>query len=175
MKKKPIVYLAGFECFLPNGKELAKEAVSCCKELGFEPISAVLGTEDDPTIDTTNKLQAAKQIFKNCINHINECDIFIANLNNFRGWEPDSGTCFALGYAYTQGKKLYAYMDDTRPCYEKYIGSIHYDGSFWRDDLGAFFESGACNLMMSGPAKVIEGTIKDTLLVIKEDLEKEEA
>ncbi|MCF0115481.1 MAG: hypothetical protein HUJ56_09020, partial [Erysipelotrichaceae bacterium] len=81
----------------------------------------------------------------------------------------------ALGYAYSLGKKLYGFMDDTRPCYEKYIGSIHYDEGLWRDDLGAFFESGACNLMMSGPAKIIEGTIKDTLLAIKEDIEKEEA
>ncbi len=171
MNKKPVVYIAGFECFLPNGRELAKQAVELCEEMGFEAISPVMGHPIGEEIDFSKGKQAvAKQIFFNNIKYINHCDLVVANLNNFRGWEPDGGTCFELGYAYTQGKKLYGFMDDIRPCYEKYIGNIHKDGFFWRDDNGAFFESGACNLMISGPATIVRGTFADALKKAKEDM-----
>ena len=170
MKKKPLVYIAGPECFQPNGKELAEKAIRLCEEYGFEGLSPVVGHPSLPAIDfSQGKKAAAKQIFYKNISLINMCDLVIANLNNFRGWEPDGGTCFELGYAYTQDKKLYAFMDDKRPCYEKYVGNIHFDGVFWRDDNGAFFESGCCNLMMNAPATVVEGTFEDALKKAKED------
>lgn len=175
MKKKPIVYIAGFECFMPNGKDLAAKAVKLCEEVGFEGISPILGHSSGSEIDfSKGKKAAAKQIFLNNINYINSCDAVIANLNNFRGWEPDGGTCFEIGYAYSQGKKLYAFMDDTRPCYEKYIGSIHFDGGLWRDESGAFFESGCCNLMMNAPTKVVEGDFAAALAAAKADFDLQE-
>lgn len=170
MNKKPVIYIAGFECFMPNGDQLAKRAVELCDEYGFEGLSPVIGNSTGEEIDfSKGKKAAARQIFFNNINYINQCDLVIANLNNFRGWEPDGGTCFELGYAYSQGKKLYAFMDDTRPCYEKYIGIIHKDGPFWRDDKGAFFESGSCNLMMSAPAQIVEGDFERALKKARED------
>ena len=170
MKKKPVVYIAGPECFYPNGAELAKEALALCEKYGFEGISPVLGHPLGDEVDfSQGKKSAAKQIFYNNIRYINNCDLVIANINNFRGWEPDGGTCFEIGYAYSQGKKLYGFMDDTRPCYEKYIGNVHWDGVFWRDDNGAFFETGACNLMISGPAQIIEGDFEAALKKAYED------
>ena len=77
-----------------------------------------------------------------------------------------------LGLA--KGKKLYGFIDDMRPCYEKYIGSIHKDEGFWRDDNGAFFESGCVNLMISGPAKIAQGGLEQALQMIKKDLEQGE-
>ncbi len=167
---KKTVYIAGFECFLPDGRERAQRAVALCEKYGWQGISPVLGHESGKEIDfSKGGPRAARQIFQNNINYINLCDIIIANINNFRGWEPDGGTCFELGYAFSQGKKLYAFIDDDRPCYEKYIGSIHKDGPFWRDDNGAFFESGCCNLMISGPARIVRGTFRDALeLAVKE-------
>ena len=170
MNKKPVVYIAGPECFRPDGTELAKKAVELCEKYDFEGISPVLGHPLGDEVDfSQGKKSAAKQIFYNNIRYINNCDLVIANINNFRGWEPDGGTCFEIGYAYSQGKKLYGFMDDTRPCYEKYIGNVHWDGVFWRDDNGAFFETGACNLMISGPAQIIEGDFEAALKKAYED------
>jgi len=170
MDKKPVVYIAGPECFQPDGLQLAQAAVALCEKYGFEGISPVLGHPLGDEIDfSQGKAYAAKQIFNNNIRYINHCDLVIANVNNFRGWEPDGGTCFELGYAYTQGKKLYGFMADTRPCYEKYIGNVHWDGVFWRDDNGAFFETGACNLMISGPAQIIEGDFEAAVKKAHED------
>ena len=39
----------------------------------------------------------------------------------------------------------------------------------WRDDNGAFFENGCCNLMINAPATVVEGEFKDALLKAKAD------
>ena len=175
MNKKPLVYIAGPECFQPNGKELARQALQLCEKYGFEGLSPVIGHPSLPPVDFSNgKKEAAKQIFRKNISLINMCDLVIANLNNFRGWELDAGTCFEIGYAYTQDKKLYGFMDDTRPCYEKYIGSIHYDAPFWRDDNGAFFESGACDLMISGHAQVIQGGLEEALKKAREDFDCQE-
>ena len=171
MNKKPGVYIAGPECFMPDGKEKAAAALALCDKLGFEGISPAMGHPLGDEIDfSKGKQEAAKQIFRNNIKFINHCDIIIANVNNFRGWEPDGGTCFEIGYGYSQGKKLYVFLDDVRPCYEKYIGNIHNDGIFWRDDNGAFFESGCLNLMISGPATVVQGGFEDALKKAKEDL-----
>ena len=176
MNKKPMVYIAGPECFQPNARELAEEALSLCEKYGFEGLSPVIGHPSLPKIDfSQGRPAAAKQIFEKNIKLINMCDLVIANLNNFRGWEPDSGTCFEIGYAYTQGKKMYGFMDDTRPCYEKYIGNVHYDAPFWRDDNGAFFESGACNLMISAHATIAEGNFEDALKKAAEDFKIQEA
>ncbi len=170
LKSKPVVYIAGFECFLPDGEERAKKALEECRLAGFEGISPALGDPENPPVDfSKGKQEAAKQIFFNNIKSIDRCDLVIANANNFRGWEPDGGTCFELGYAFSQGKKLYCFMDDVRPCYEKYIGRIHRDGPFWRDDNGAFFESGPCNLMISGPAKIAKGGFAEVLRVAARD------
>lgn len=171
--KRPVVYIAGPECFMPDSKERAERAVKLCDEYGFDAISPVLGSPDAEPLDfSKGKLEAARQIFRNNIKYINNCDLVIANVNNFRGWEPDGGTCFEIGYAWTQGKKIYVFLDDTRPCYEKYVGSIYNDGAYWRDSQGAFFESGCLNLMISGHATVVDGTIKEALETAKRDFEE---
>ena len=129
---------------MPNGYRLATHAKELCDEYGFEILSPVLGDGNNEDFSSLTKERTAKKIFENNIGFIDKCDILVANINNFRGWEPDSGTCFEIGYAYSKGKKLYCFIDDMRPCYEKYIGSIHKDEGFWRDDNGAFFRIQLC-------------------------------
>jgi nucleoside 2-deoxyribosyltransferase len=43
----------------------------------------------------------------------------LANLNPFRGAEPDSGTCVEIGYALALGKRVVGYADDLRPLRER--------------------------------------------------------
>ncbi len=166
------IYIAGFECFLENGMEISKKSVDLCKKEGFVGISPMIGLEGvGEELDfKKDKKEVAKTIFQNNLKYIEKSDIIIANLNNFRGWELDAGVCFEIGYAYTKNKKIYGFMSDTRPCYEKYIGNVHKDGVFWRDDNGAFFEGGVCNLMISGHATIVEGDFEAALLRVKNDL-----
>ena len=57
-----------------------------------------------------------------------------ANLNTFRGKEPDSGTCFEIGYAYALGKKIYGYLEDDRTMLEK-MGAAADENGFAVEDF----------------------------------------
>lgn len=50
-------------------------------------------------------------LFKNDIEALNNCDVVVAYLD---GRVPDEGTCFEMGYAYAQGKPVYAVLTDSR-------------------------------------------------------------
>lgn len=51
------------------------------------------------------------QLFANDIEALDLCDIVVAYLD---GRVPDDGTCFEMGYAYAQGKLVYAVRTDSR-------------------------------------------------------------
>ena len=80
----------------------------------------------------------------------------IANLNPFRGQEPDSGTCFEVGYAFAKGKPVFAYVADARAMREK-LGERDADG-FSVENFGL-----PLNLMLSSAATVVEGGFADAL------------
>ena len=43
-----------------------------------------------------------------------DCDIVLADLNDFRGFEPSTDVSFECGMGFQLGKKLFGYMGDTR-------------------------------------------------------------
>ena len=105
MNKK--IYIAGPEVFYPNACEILQYKNELCSKygyIGYSPFDNEIKTKD-------------KKEQRNIIKHKNEelirkCDIVIANLNSFRGFEPDSGTCFEVGFATALGKKIYVYLYD---------------------------------------------------------------
>jgi nucleoside 2-deoxyribosyltransferase len=54
----------------------------------------------------------ARWIYQANIGLIARADAVLANLDFFRGTEPDSGTCFEVGYAVALGKPVYGYIPD---------------------------------------------------------------
>jgi len=61
-----------------------------------------------------------------------EADFVIANLNDFRGKEPDSGTVWECGYASALGKDVFIYMKNTDHFNKKFTPEeLH-----WDEDLG---------------------------------------
>jgi nucleoside 2-deoxyribosyltransferase len=50
---------------------------------------------------------------------IRQCPVMLANLNPFRGMDPDSGTCAEVGYAKAMGKVIVAYTDSPEPYAER--------------------------------------------------------
>ncbi len=59
-----------------------------------------------------NSKENAFRIFKANIDIIERCDLVLANINEFRGSEPDSGTCFEIGYAVAKNIPVICYLDD---------------------------------------------------------------
>ncbi|MDG5789285.1 nucleoside 2-deoxyribosyltransferase [Evansella sp. AB-P1] len=161
------VYLAGFDVFYPNAKELGDEMKKICRANGFIGMFPM-----DNSISINRKLpksEIAKQIFQKNIELINEADIVVANLNVFRGAEPDSGTSFEIGYAYALKKKIYGYMDDSSSLPVKvsnYYSEVKEleDGIFIDKD-GIKIENldNPVNLMLSVPTTIIFGSFEDCI------------
>ena len=105
MKK---IYIAGPDVFEKDAQQIGKKYKELCLKYGFEGLYPL-----DNEIEFTTKKQTANKIYEANIDLIKEADIVIANLNAFRGKEPDSGTVWECGYATALGKEIYAYMDDS--------------------------------------------------------------
>lgn len=98
MSDKPIIYLAGPDVFLPNAQGLFAFKRQVLESIGYEvntPLD-VIATD-------------ANEIFKGNILRMQESDIILANLEAFRGTEPDSGTVFEVGFGVALGKQVITY------------------------------------------------------------------
>ena len=61
-----------------------------------------------------DKKAKAAAIFKDIVAKMKESDYLIANIEFFRGREPDSGTTFDIGMAHALGLKTYVYSRNKR-------------------------------------------------------------
>lgn len=93
------IYLAGPDVFRPDVRAWAESALEICRRYGFEPLLPIDHGETE-----------AARIFQANIDLIRKAQVVVANLNPFRGAEPDSGTCFEVGYALALGKKVFGYV-----------------------------------------------------------------
>ena len=109
------IYLAGPDVFETDAIEQGNALKKHCKEYGFEGLFPL----DNEIVCDGTPYEVAKTIREANIKLIEECDIVMANLNPFRGLEPDSGTVYEVGYAAALGKKVYAYASDLRPMLER--------------------------------------------------------
>ena len=89
------VYIAGPDVFYPDYPERVKRLRRLCASLNLTPL-----------IPGEELLHGAPEIVAHNLHMIREADAVVANLNPFRGREPDSGTCFECGYAAALGKPV---------------------------------------------------------------------
>ncbi|MGN0106752.1 MAG: nucleoside 2-deoxyribosyltransferase [Hominilimicola sp.] len=146
MKK---VYLAGWEVFRPDAVEVGKRLKKLCAKYDFEGMYPL-----------DNECDNAKDIYKGNIELIRESDCVIANVNAFRGYEPDSGTAFEIGYAAALGKKVIAYLSESRPMIEW----VKDENGYSVEDFGY-----PVNLMIAMGAEVVTGGAEDALKKLKEN------
>jgi nucleoside 2-deoxyribosyltransferase len=156
------LYLAGPEVFLPDAAEIVAEQRRICRELGLVPISPMDAGEDDGD----PALAPADRIFANNIEMIETADAVVANIDPFRGAEPDSGTAFEVGYAHGRGKPLYLWTEVTATAserVERYYGPLHVrDDGMLADQDDRMVENfgGPVNLMLVSPATVVLGSFE---------------
>lgn len=92
------IYLAGPDVFLKDALAMLKHKASLLEEAGYKVVTPL-----DSLLDNPYKIYAAN------ITMIEDCDIVVANVEPFRGTEPDSGTVFEIGYAAALGKHVFTY------------------------------------------------------------------
>lgn len=105
------IYLAGFDVFRADAVEQGAHLKALCLAHGFEGLYPL----DNALPAGLAGRAAAQWIYEQNIGLIRKADLVMANLNVFRGLEPDSGTAFEVGYAAALGKPVWAYTDDARP------------------------------------------------------------
>ncbi len=104
MKK---IYLAGPDVFEKDAITQGEALKKLCKDFGFEglfPLDNFI-QEDEP-----EKMAEAIRVAN--IKLIHKADIIMANLSPFRGFEPDSGTVYEVGFAEALGKPVFGYTSD---------------------------------------------------------------
>ncbi|MPN55245.1 hypothetical protein SDC9_202925 [bioreactor metagenome] len=112
----------------------------------------------------------AAQTLRRNAEHVRACDILIANLNDFHGWEPESDTSFECGMAFQLGKRLYGYMDSTLRMRDR-VPSLG-EANGWRDICGCNVENFdyPLNLMFASSMPVLEGTFEQVIEKIVKEL-----
>jgi nucleoside 2-deoxyribosyltransferase len=156
------LYLAGPDVFRPDAAAHGQRLVALCAEYGFTgvfPLAASL-----PQLATPQAVAA--HIYQANIAHIESCDAVLANLDFFRGAEPDSGTCFEVGYAVARGKPVVGYVAEEgsfaqriRERHPQAVQDAEHDVNGW-----ALEEFGLpLNLMLGVPCRIVVGDARAAL------------
>ena len=93
------LYLAGPDVFRRDALAWAEDVRRLCAEFGHEALTPL-----------NNDETAAERIYQSNVDLIARADCVVANLNPFRGEEPDSGTCVEVGMALAMSKRVVGYL-----------------------------------------------------------------
>jgi nucleoside 2-deoxyribosyltransferase len=154
MKSPVHLYLAGFDVFRPDAAEHGLALQQLCRQHGFV---GHYPTDPSPPPDRQGPA-LAHWILQSNLAAIRQADAVLANLNPFRGLEPDSGTAFEVGFAHALGKPVWAYVDDDRPLPRRVPHELHSDGrrfdaqGYQVEDFGL-----PLNLMLACSVRLVRG------------------
>jgi len=99
------VYLAGFDVFRADAVAHGERLRALAARHGFEGLYPL----DNTAPAGLSGPELARWIYRANVALIERADLVMANLNPFRGAEPDSGTAFEVGYAVALGKPVWGY------------------------------------------------------------------
>jgi nucleoside 2-deoxyribosyltransferase len=159
------LYLAGPDVFRPDAAAHGRRLVALCAEHGFEGVFP-LATELPQGLAAP---ALAAHIYRANIAHIDSCDAVLANLDFFRGAEPDSGTCFEVGYAVARGKPVIGYVPEQgsyaeriRRRHPQVVGEGERDAQGWQlEEFGL-----PLNLMLAVPGRIVVGDLRAALAAL---------
>ncbi|MCX9156279.1 nucleoside 2-deoxyribosyltransferase [Niveibacterium sp. 24ML] len=155
------LYLAGPDVFRTDALRWAAEARECCMRFGHEALVPLDGTGQD-----------AAGIYADNIAMIDAADAVLANLAPFRGAEPDSGTCFEVGFAIARGKPVIGYLPDGEALQARVarlFGPLRRDAQGLLDAQGLRVEDFGLpvNLMLAVPARIVSGDLRAALMALQ--------
>lgn len=163
------LYLAGPDVFRPDAAEHGRRLLALCSAHGFDAVFPL--SESLPHLPTPHALAA--HIYRANVAHIDACDAVLAHLDFFRGPEPDSGTCFEVGYAVARGKKVVGYVPEQGSFAERIAQRHpHAVGRGGKDAQGWELEEFGLplNLMLAVPCRIVVGDLRAALAAVREEL-----
>lgn len=157
------LYLAGFDIFRPNALEHGRFLKELCERYGFEGLYP-LDTEVPAGVV---KGARAQWVYKADVDLLEEADGVLANVNPFRGHEPDSGTAFEIGYAVARGKPVWVYTDAS-PVKDRFGGAAVDGDGFEIEDHDL-----PVNAMIAAPCRVVRGGPEECLKLWQQEKDEE--
>lgn len=157
------IYFAGPDVFRQDALAWADEVRRQCRQHGHQALIPLDGVE------TT-----APGIYHANIDLIRSADAVLANLNPFRGCEPDSGTCVEVGFALALGKRVVGYLAAAETTAERVARlsgeALEYCADRPVDRDGMFVEDFVLplNLMLAVPVRTVIGGLPEALLALAE-------
>ncbi|KAB2911022.1 MAG: nucleoside 2-deoxyribosyltransferase [Hyphomicrobiaceae bacterium] len=127
--RRPRIYLAGPEVFLPEARAVAAEKRRLAAGAGCEGIFPLDGALD---LTGLGKVEQARRIATANEALMRSCDGLIANLTPFRGVSMDAGTAFEVGFMRALGRPAAGYTNVARDYFARAqafrkAGGIAYD------------------------------------------------
>ncbi|MCZ8383243.1 nucleoside 2-deoxyribosyltransferase [Achromobacter xylosoxidans] len=156
------VYLAGFDVFLPDAVAHGERLKALAAAHGFEGLYPL----DNTLPAGLAGVALAQWIYQANVAMIQRADLVMANLNSFRGAEPDSGTAFEVGYAIALGKPVWGYTSQAGSVREQVaVGVAADDAARAVDAQGYTVEDFGLNLnlMLACSARIVVGDAADCL------------
>lgn len=165
------IYIAGPECFYTYGYDMLAAMRVRAESLGF---GVTLPNSHPLDLTNQDKQKRADSIFKDLEVVMNKTTVIIADLEAYRGAEPDSGTVYELGMAYAKGARCYGYSRDKRNVVTKNQGCV-LTGEQVFDERGNHVPYAALPFSPTiiGSTKIVEGDYDDCLKLLMVDLEEE--
>ncbi|OZI66238.1 nucleoside 2-deoxyribosyltransferase [Bordetella genomosp. 11] len=163
------LYLAGYDVFRPDAVAHGEHLKRLCARHGLRGLYP-LDKAGPPGLAGP---ELAAWIYRANVALIRQADGVIANLNPFRGAEPDSGTAFEVGYAVALGKPVWAYSSVASSIVEQVAVGKSADGGVHIDAQGYTVEDFGMNLnlMLACSATVVIGDVQACLSRVVQDLE----
>lgn len=149
------LYLAGPDVFRPQPASHGEALKMLCAEFGFTGLYPL----DNAIAPQADGRATAAEIYRQNIALIDSADAVIANVADFRGHEPDSGTCFEIGYAIARGKDVWCYNVPAVPLVEQVPNINGNDPDGWTvEDFGL-----PRNLMITCSCHLVAGDARECL------------
>jgi nucleoside 2-deoxyribosyltransferase len=165
------LYIAGPQCFYPRGYSQWHGRRKLAEYYGF---TVVLPNDYPLKLDHDDLRKNADEIFANLREVIEKTGIIIADLEHFRGTEPDGGTLFEMGMTFAGGGLLYGFTRDKRPTAAK-NPAIHFDGNHvlrGGDDQRHPYADMPFAPSITASAMLVEGDFSDCLKTVMTDLDE---
>lgn len=168
--EKPRVYLSTFERYDNDAKEKLESMKKICEKYGFIGISPL---DDAPMVERINSddvMEMAYNQFDHFQQHVRNCDIILANLNNYHGYEPNDDVSFECGMAFQLGKKCFGYLDEVKPMID--LVPNRGEAFEYRDlnDMNVENFANPLNLMFGASFTLFEGKFEEAIKQMAEVL-----
>lgn len=159
----PVAYLCGPDRFARDAAARYGAMKAICRAHGLYPVTPFDAVPNIPALHFDDPYATAYNRFERNVQNVINCDLVIANLNDFHGWEPESDTSFECGMAFQLGKKMIGYMDDVTRMRDRVpsLGEAH----DYRDLCGCNVENFdyPINLMFSSSMPIVDGDFEQVV------------